>query len=335
MAPKSRILSGMQPSGELHLGNYLGALRQWAKLVDSGEYDALFCVVDAHAITVNYEPKELPVCVFDAVVGYLAGGLDPNRCTLFVQSHVAEHMELSWYLSAVTPMGDLHRMTQFKEKSDQHKQNINAGLFTYPILMAADILLYQANTVPVGDDQVQHLELAREVARRFNARFGEVFVEPLPKLSETPRIMGVDGQAKMSKTRGNTIGLVESEKAVAKKIKKAFTDPQKLKLGDPGRPEICNIFTMHKAFGTPEQVAEIEAGCRSGKLGCGECKMLLLGRMEPELAPIRERASELQQNRGHVLEVLQDGAAKARRIASETMGQVRRSMGLGAEVLSE
>lgn len=333
MAKRPRILSGMQPSGELHLGNYLGALRQWSKMVQSEEYDALFCVVDAHAITVPYEAKELPDKVFDAVVSYLAGGLDPERCTLFVQSHVPEHMELAWYLSSVTPMGDLQRMTQFKEKSEQHRQNVNAGLFTYPILMTADILLYQADTVPVGDDQVQHLELAREICRRFNARFGEVFVEPQPKLSETPRIMGVDGQAKMSKSRGNAIGLTEPAKAVEKKIKKAFTDPQKLKLGDPGRPEICNIFTMHKAFSAPERVAEVEAKCRTGELGCGECKKLLLDVMQPELAQIRDKAEELRSDRRRVLEVLDAGRARAASIAQDTMSRARQAMGLGPEVL--
>jgi tryptophanyl-tRNA synthetase len=199
MAGLVRVLSGMQPTGELHLGNYLGALKQWAAMSKDPALDTFFCVVDAHAITVDYEPKELKQRVIDAVATYVAGGLDPESSTLFLQSDVPQHMELAWYLTCVTPMGDLHRMTQFKDKSEQHKQNVNAGLFTYPVLMAADILVYRANLVPVGDDQIQHLELAREITRKFNARFGDVFPEPHPRLSKTPRILGLDGKAKMSK----------------------------------------------------------------------------------------------------------------------------------------
>ncbi|HTM45644.1 MAG TPA: tryptophan--tRNA ligase [Polyangiaceae bacterium] len=332
MTKPLRILSGMQPTGELHLGNYLGALKQWAALLQGGQFEALFCIVDAHAITAPYEASELPSKVHDALVTYLAAGLDPERCSIFVQSHVPEHMELAWYLNAVTPLGDLQRMTQFKEKSEQHKHNLNAGILTYPILMAADILLYKANTVPVGDDQVQHLELTREICRRFNARFGEIFVEPQPKLSSTPRIMGLDGQAKMSKSKNNALGLLEEPKAIEKKIKKAFTDPLKLKLGDPGRPEICNIFTMHTALSSKAQVDEIAVNCRSGKLGCGECKQLLLNVLLPELEPIRHRAAELKANPKRVLKVLNDGAAAAHAIADPTMKQVRRAMGLGREV---
>lgn len=333
MTPPPRILSGMQPTGELHLGNYLGALKQWTALLQGGQFDALFCIVDAHAITTPYEGKELPQRVMDAVVTYLAAGLDPELCSIFVQSHVPQHMELAWYLACVTPLGDLQRMTQFKEKSEQHKQHVNAGLFTYPILMAADILLYRANTVPVGDDQVQHLELTREICRRFNGRFGEVFVEPQPRLSTTPRIMGLDGQAKMSKSKGNALGLLEEPKQVEKKIKRAFTDPQKLKLGDPGRPEICNIFTLHKALSPAERIAQVEPSCRSGELGCGQCKQWLLDVLQPELTPIRERAAELRANPKRVLKVLQDGAARASSIAEATMVEVRQAMGLGSKVL--
>ena len=242
-----RIFSGMQPTGALHVGNWLGALRNWVHLLESGRYEGLFSVVDAHAVTVEYDPKEMPARVFETALTYIAVGLDPERCTLFVQSDVPEHTELAWYLGSVTPMGELNRMTQFKEKSEEHKQNVNAGLFTYPILMAADVLLYKATVIPVGDDQVQHLELAREVARRFDARFGEVFPEPKPVLSTTPRIMGLDGKTKMSKTRGNTIDIFDPPAVIEKKLKTAFTDPQKLRKGDPGRPEICNVFTMHTA----------------------------------------------------------------------------------------
>ena len=322
------MLSGMQPTGGLHVGNYLGALRNWVELINSGKYDPLCCIVDAHAITVDYDPRELPQRSLDAAMAYIAGGLDPERATIFVQSAVLEHTDLAWYLSAVTPMGDLNRMTQFKEKSEQHKQNVTAALFTYPILMAADILVYKATVVPVGDDQVQHLELAREIVRRFNAKFGEVFPEPNPLLSKTPRIMGVDGKTKMSKSRGNTIDLLDTPKAVEKKVKRAFTDPEKLQLGDPGRPEICNIFTLHQGFSAPEDVARIEPDCRSGKLGCGECKQLLAKNMNVCLDPIREKYAELQAEPKKVLEVLQDGAQRARGIAGGTMREVRSAMGL-------
>ena len=318
----------MQPTGGLHLGNYLGAMKNWATLSTSGDYEALFAVVDAHAITIDYDRKEMPERILETAIAYLAGGVDPQQSAIFVQSDVPAHMELAWYLAAVTPMGDLHRMTQFKEKSDQHKQNVNAGLFTYPILMAADILLYRATVVPVGDDQVQHLELAREIARRFNARFGKVFPEPKPKLSVTPRIMGLAGKAKMSKSRGNAIALSDTSKQVEKKIKGAFTDPEKLKLGDPGHPEICNIFTMHKALGSEADVKAIDTDCRSGALGCGECKKRLVGVLEAELGPVRERMAELKADRKRVLQVLQDGGEQARTLASHTMRDVRSAMGL-------
>ena len=318
----------MQPSGELHLGNYLGALRQWAAFSVDPALECYFCVVDAHAITVDYDPKELPNRVLDVVAVYLAGGIDPEHSVLFLQSDVPAHMELAWYLSCVTPMGDLNRMTQFKDKSEQHKQNVNAGLFTYPVLMAADILVYRAEVVPVGDDQIQHLELAREICRKFNARFGQVFPEPLPRLSTTPRILGLDGKAKMSKSLNNTIALLDPPDVIAKKLKGAFTDPRKLGRGDPGRPEVCNVFTMHRALSSLVRVAEIEMNCRSGALGCGDCKKMLTEVMVAELAPVRERALELGSDKKRVLRVLQDGAARARDLADSTMRDVRAAMGL-------
>jgi tryptophanyl-tRNA synthetase len=328
MSARRRVLSGMQPSGELHLGNYLGALRQWAAFSVDPSLECLFSVVDAHAITVDYDPKELPNRVLDLVAGYLASGIDAERSVLFLQSDVPAHMELAWYLSCVTPMGDLNRMTQFKDKSEQHKQNVNAGLFTYPVLMAADILVYRAEVVPVGDDQIQHLELVREICRKFNARFGRLFPEPQPRLSTTPRILGLDGKAKMSKSLNNTIALLDPPDVIAKKLKGAFTDPQKLARGDPGRPEVCNVFTMHRALSSLVRVAEIEVNCRSGALGCGDCKKMLTEVMVAELAPVRERALELGSDKKRVLRVLQDGAARARDLADSTMKDVHAAMGL-------
>lgn len=325
----NRIFSGAQPSGALHIGNFYGAMKQWVALANDPDNETIFCVVDAHAVTVEYQAKDLPKRVFEAAAGYLAAGIDPNRSIVFVQSDVKEHMELGWYLTTLTMMGELNRMTQFKEKSEQHRENNNAGLFVYPVLMTADILLYKATVVPVGEDQVQHLELAREVCRRFNGRFGPVFPEPQPRLSAAPRIMGLDGKQKMSKSRApHAIELEDPPKVIEKKLKGAFTDPLKLALGDPGRPEVCNIFTIHKAASSPEAVAEIDRDCRSGALPCGTCKMRLRDAVVADLQPLQERYVELRAKPRLVTEVLGDGAAKARAIAQDTMKQVHEAMGL-------
>jgi len=326
----NRIFSGMQPTGGLHIGNYYGAMKNFVAMAADPANETIFCVVDAHAITVDYDARDLPRRVFEVAAAYLAAGIDPARSTIFVQSDVREHTELSWYLTSITMMGELNRMTQYKEKSDQHKENNNAGIFTYPVLMAADILLYKATLVPVGEDQVQHLELAREICRRFNHRFGNVFPEPQPRLSSAPRIMGVDGKHKMSKTRGNSIDLEDPPKVIEKKIKSAFTDPLKLKLGDPGRPEICNIFTIHKAASTAEAVEAIDRDCRSGALPCGECKVRLKDAMLKDLVPLQERLVELRAKPRIVQDVLSEGASKARSIAQKTIGEVRAAMGLGS-----
>jgi tryptophanyl-tRNA synthetase len=322
------IFSGMQPTGDLHLGNYLGALRQWVSLVESGQHDAIFSIVDAHALTVDYDPKTFARRVEDTAIAYMAAGLDPAKCTIFVQSEVREHTELAWYLACSSPMGELGRMTQFKEKSEQHKHSVNAGLFTYPILMAADVLLYKATLVPVGADQVQHLEFARDAARHFNTRFSKaLFPEPKPH-PLTLRIRGVDGSEKMSKSRGNAIGMLDSKEQIWKKLKGAFTDPQRVTRDIPGRPEVCNIFTMHTAVSSPERIAEVEKGCRDASLGCGECKLLLADSLETELAPIRQKAEVLRADRARVRDVLKDGATRCRQRATATMTEVRAAMGL-------
>ena len=230
---RPRVLSGIQPSGELHIGNYLGAVRTWVRQVEAQEEETLFCIVDAHAITVPHEPRELQARILGLATDLIACGLDPGKTTLFVQSDVREHTELAWYLASVTPLGDLSRMTQFKEKSED-KEFVSTALFTYPVLMSADILLYDATIVPVGDDQLQHLELARETARRFNHRFGKTFREPKPRLSSAPRIMGLDGVAKMSKSKGNSIALFDPPDVFWKKLRGAFTDPQRLRLCNRG-----------------------------------------------------------------------------------------------------
>jgi tryptophanyl-tRNA synthetase len=235
---------------------------------------------------------------------------------------------LAWYLNAVTPMGDLQRMTQFKEKS-AGKEHVPVGIFTYPVLMSADILLYKATVVPVGEDQVQHLELARETVRRFNHRFGDLFPEPQPRLSHAPRIMGLDGQSKMSKSKGNTIGLFEDKDSFWNKMRGAFTDPQRLRRSDPGRPEVCNIYTMHKALSTPEQVELTYKECTTAQRGCIDCKKILMESFERELVPLRTKRAELDASPDAVREALGDGAARARRIAEDTIAEVRDRMGLG------
>ncbi len=331
-ARRARVFSGIQPTGELHIGNYLGAVRTWRQQIEEGRDETMFCIVDAHAITVPYDAKELRKNIDDLILDLVACGLDLEKTTLFVQSDVREHTELAWYLASVTPMGDLHRMTQFKDKGEG-KDFVSTGLFTYPVLMSADILLYKATVVPVGEDQVQHLELARETARRFNHRFapkkkGGIFPEPKPRLSATPRIMGLDGESKMSKSKGNTIGLFEDPKPFWDKLKKAYTDPARLKLSDPGNPDICNIFTMHKALSPKETQEEVVVNCTQAKWGCVACKQVLFDNFEKELIPLRTKRQQLSIDQ--VRQAIGDGAAKARRIAEETMKEVREAMGLGS-----
>jgi tryptophanyl-tRNA synthetase len=327
-APKrARVFSGIQPSGELHIGNYLGAVRTWRSQIEEGNEETMFCIVDAHAITVPFEAAELRHRIDAFAIDLVACGIDPEKTVLFVQSDVREHTELAWYLSSVTPMGDLQRMTQFKEKGEG-KELVSSALFMYPVLMSADILLYKATVVPVGEDQLQHLELARETVRRFNHRFGNVFPEPKPRLSTTPRIMGLDGESKMSKSKGNTIALFEPEDSFWNKLRTAYTDPQRLRKSDPGRPEVCNIFTMHKALSPKETQDEVIANCSGAKWGCIDCKKVLFESFQKELVPLREKRESL--SLPQVREALGDGAQKARRLARETIEEVREAMGLGS-----
>ncbi len=322
-----RIFSGIQPSGELHIGNWLGAVQNWVNLQQS--YECLYCIVDLHAITGKYEQETLAQRTRAMAIGLLACGIDPERSTLFVQSHVPEHSELQWLLNSVTPIGELERMTQFKDKS-QRVESVPAGLLTYPVLMAADILLYRADLVPVGEDQAQHLELTREIARKWNAEFGcgeDYFPEPQALLTEAKRIMGLDGQAKMSKSLGNTVGLLDTPEEIWQKLRPAVTDPARVTRKDPGTPEICNIYHLHRYFSPPETVALVAENCRGAKWGCLDCKRVLADNMIRALAPIRERALELQSQPDRVDEILAHGAGAARSIGRETMREVRGRMG--------
>jgi tryptophanyl-tRNA synthetase len=336
----SRIFSGIQPSGELHIGNYLGAVKNWARL--QHEQESIFCIVDYHAIIGAYEPEQLRERRRAMAVSLLAAGLDPNVCTVFVQSQVPEHTELAWIFNTITPLGELERQTQFKEKS-QRQESVPAGLLNYPVLQAADILLYRADMVPVGEDQIQHLELSRVIARRWNAAFGrltgrrtvdggeereEFFPEPKPLLTPTRRIMGLDGQSKMSKSMGNTVALLEQPDSIWAKLRPAVTDPKRIKRTDPGTPEVCNIYHLHKAFSPPATVEHVAMQCSTAGWGCIECKKVLHASMETELVPIRARAKELAAKPKLVTDALASGAEHCRKLARDTLGVVRAKMGI-------
>ncbi|MBA3403525.1 MAG: tryptophan--tRNA ligase [Gemmatimonadaceae bacterium] len=328
---QSRIFSGIQPSGELHIGNYLGAVKNWVTL--QHQYKSFFCIVDYHAITVPYEPDDLRRRTRDMAISLLAAGLDIDVCTLFVQSAVPEHTELAWIFNTITPLGELERQTQFKDKSSR-QESIAAGLLNYPVLQAADIMLYKADLVPVGEDQVQHLELSREIARRWNAKFAAdvpaFFPEPKPLLTPMRRIMGLDGKAKMSKSLGNTVGLQETPADIWEKLRPAVTDPARVRRTDPGTPEVCNIYQLHRAFSPSETVEHVAVQCRSAGWGCIECKRVLADSMETELAPIRAKAADLRGNPSVLDEALGDGGSRARAVARETLLETRARMGLGS-----
>ncbi len=322
----SRIFSGIQPSGSLHIGNYLGAVKNWVDL--QHKYESFFCIVDYHAITVPYEPADLRTRTADMALSLLAAGLDPSKCTLFVQSRVPEHTELAWIFNTITPLGELERQIQFKEKASR-EESVPAGILNYPVLQAADILLYRAELVPVGEDQVQHLELSREISRKWNARFGvDFFPEPKPLLTPTRRVMGLDGQAKMSKSLGNTIELLEDPASIWEKLRPAATDPARVRRTDPGTPEVCNIYHLHKAFSPPATVEHVAVQCRTAGWGCLDCKKVLHESMEKELTPIRARAKEIAANPKKMADTLAVGADHARAMARQTMAEVKTKMGL-------
>ena len=325
----SRIFSGIQPSGSLHIGNYLGAVKNWVEL--QHKYESFFCIVDYHAITLPYKPDDLRARVADMALGLLAAGLDPAKCTIFVQSMVPEHTELAWIFNTLTPLGELERQTQFKEKASR-EESVPAGILNYPVLQAADILLYRAELVPVGEDQLQHLELSREIARKWNARFDPpahgFFPEPKGLLTPARRIMGLDGQAKMSKSLGNTVDLLEDPKSIWEKLKPAVTDPKRVRRTDPGTPEVCNIYHLHKAFSPAATVEHVAVQCRSAGWGCLDCKKVLHESMEKELVPIRARAKEIAAHPAKMKKDLAAGAEHAGSIASGTMKEVKKKMGL-------
>ena len=322
---KKCIFSGARPTGRQHLGNYLGALQNWVNLQD--EYDCIYCIVDVHALTTLEDTGGLQKNIYDMMLDWLAAGLDPQRSILFVQSHVPEVMELHTLLGMITPLGWLLRVPTFKEKAKLQPKNINYGLVGYPVLMTADIVLYKAEVVPVGEDQLPHLELAREIARRFNNLFGYTFPEPEAKLTSFPLILGLDGKEKMSKQLGNDIELALSDEETVERVMTAVTDPARRYRSDPGHPEICNIYRLHGYF-SPFRLDEIAEQCRTAKIGCVECKMLLAQEINFTLKPFRERQATLANNPRYIADVLADGAERARVIARETLREVKQRMGL-------
>jgi len=319
-----RIFSGIQPSGVIHLGNELGAIRNYVRL--QYEYEAIYCIVDYHALTSTHDPELLRARTRDMAAGLLALGLDPERCTLFVQSHRPEHTELAWLLATVTPVSWLERTPTYKEKKQSQPNDINHGLLTYPVLQAGDIVIYKASLVPVGEDQAAHLELSREIVRAFNARYGDTFPEPEAVFTEAPVVLGTDGVRKMSKSIGNTIDVLADPEEIRKQVMSMVTDTKRILRTDPGRPEVCNVCQLHRFFG--EDFEEIWDGERTARTGCVDTKRLLADRVIRHYAPARERYLELMANPAEVDGILEMGADRLRPMAEATMAEVRQRMGL-------
>ncbi len=326
MAGKKRVFSGIQPSGRLHIGNYVGAIMNWVNMQD--EYLCVFGIVDYHAMTVRFEPREMEERILNAAIDYLAAGIDEQKSILMVQSTVSEHTELVWILNTITPVGWLSRVPTYKEKIKANPDYVHMGLFDYPVLMAADIILYKAAVVPVGDDQVAHLELTREIARRFNSHFGNTFPEPKAKLGQVPRILGLDGVNKMSKSLDNCIYLDDTEEQIGHKLSTAVTDTHRKRRIDPGNPDVCNIFTMHKAF-SPEQDQEYCSNeCRKAGIGCLDCKKILQKNIFKVLGPVQERQKDLRSRKDFVHDILREGRKRAKEIAVKTMDEVYEKIGI-------
>jgi len=330
MAERKRILSGMRPTGRLHLGNLHGALENWIQL--QNQYECFFFVADWHALTTEYAtPGAIGANTWEMVLDWLSAGLDPELCTMFVQSDIKEHAELFLLLSMITPLPWLERNPTYKEQQVQLEQKDLAtyGFLGYPVLQAADIIIYRANGVPVGKDQLPHVELTREIARRFNFMYQtEIFPIPDPLLTEVPVLPGLDGR-KMSKSYGNCIFITDSEHSIIDKISKMMTDPQRVRRNDPGDPEISPVFAYHKLYSTPPEVADVADGCRTARIGCVECKKRLIRNVVAKLAPIREKRLKFEADMDKVRDIIRTGNARARSECVFTMERVRQVMGLG------
>jgi tryptophanyl-tRNA synthetase len=325
---KERVLSGMQSSGKLHIGNLIGALSNWVKLQD--KYDCYYFVADWHSLTTGYaEPSSIKESTKDLLVNFLAAGLDPEKCTIFIQSRVLEHAELHLLLSMITPLGWLERVPTYKEKQQELKERdlSNYGFLGYPLLQTADIIIYRAKYVPVGIDQVPHLEISREIARRFNYLYREIFPEPEALLTEFPKVPGIDGR-KMSKSYDNAVYLSDSPKEVEQKIRTMVTDPARVKKTDIGDPELSPVYQLHKIFSSKEEQEEVAKGCRTAGIGCIDCKKILIRNLFAVMEPIWAKRNELMNNPDLLLDIVNKGTEKARRVSEETMQLVREAMGL-------
>ncbi len=321
---RPRIFSGIQPSGVPHLGNDLGAIRNYVRL--QAEYEAIYCIVDFHALTSTHDAALLRTRTREMAATLLALGLDPERCTLFVQSHRPEVTELAWMFSTVTPVSWLERTPTYKEKRLNQPEDVNHGLLMYPVLQAADIVLYKASLVPVGKDQAAHLELSREIVRRFNAMYGDTFPEPQPVYTEAPVVLGTDGVKKMSKSVGNTIEILAEPSVIRKQVMSMVTDTKRILRTDPGRPQVCNVCQLHRFFG--DDYESIWDGERTARTGCVDTKKLLADRIVAHYAPARERYVELMAAPWRIDEILAAGAERILPIAQATIDEVREKMGL-------
>lgn len=327
MPKKGRVFSGARPTGRQHLGNYLGAIQNYVALQD--DYDCVYCIVDVHALTTVETTQELRQNTTEMVLDWLAAGIRPEESIVFVQSHVPEVMELHTYLSMVTQMGKLTDLPTFKEKLAQQPENANYGLLGYPVLMTADIVLYKSDIVPVGIDQAPHLEFAREIVRSFNYRYNtKVLIEPQVKHTEVLKVLGIDGKAKMSKSLNNHIELAATPEETTARVREMVTDPARIKRTDPGNPDVCNVYSMHKIFSSQEEIGMVNVECRRAGIGCVECKMLFAKNLNGHLEPFRAKRAELASKPDHVAGVLNDGASRARVIAQQTMKEVREAMAL-------
>ncbi len=324
------VLSGIQPTGELHVGNYLGSIINFIKLQE--RYQCFFFIADLHSLTEPFDPKEKRKQIFNLALDFLALGLDPLKCTIFIQSQIPAHSELAWIFNCLTPISWLKRMTQFKEKSKTQKENINTGLFTYPVLQAADILIYKANLVPVGKDQLQHLEFTRDIARVFNRLFGKTFPEPQPILTETPKIMSLlSPEKKMSKSlgEGHWIGIGDSPSTIYKKIKAAVTDIGPLKPGSSKKSAgVANLFLLLKYFGSKEDYLYFEESYKKGTIRYIQLKEVLAKSIANYFKPFREKRKELLKKKKYVLDVLEEGRKKAMKVANQTLSEVKKKIGL-------
>ncbi len=321
---RPRIFSGIQPSGVPHLGNDLGAIRNYVAL--QAEYEAIYCIVDYHALTSTHSADTLRRRTREMAATLIALGLDPDRCILFVQSHRPEVTELAWLLTTVTPVSWLERTPTYKEKKLNQPDDVNHGLLTYPVLQAADIVLYKASLVPVGKDQAAHLELSREIVRRFNTLYGDTFPEPAAVHTEAPIVLGTDGVRKMSKSLGNTIDILADPDVIRAQVMSMVTDTKRILRTDPGRPEVCNVCQLHRFFG--DDFEDIWDGERTARTGCVDTKKLLAERIIRHYGPARERYIELMADPSHIARILEEGAERARPLAEATMVEVREKMGL-------